>query len=114
MRRFILTALICLASWYSTEACQFNPDPKCPTADGSSLYELERKGELYAASWYYPLGTKVKVTNQANGRSVVVVIRDRNAIKKYPKRIIDLSRNSFQAIGNPRDGILRVELEQVA
>lgn len=109
-----LTALSILfsygtSSWYSKEVCQFNPNPDCPTASGRSLYELERKGELFAASWYYPMGTKLKVTNVSNGKSIVVTVLDRGPNERLG-RLIDLGRDAFKEIADLRTGLIKVEI----
>jgi rare lipoprotein A len=62
-----------------------------------------------AAHRTLPFGTKVKVTNVKNGRSVVVRINDRGPFVKG--RIIDLSRSAFARIGDPRAGVIRVKIE---
>ncbi|WP_432672450.1 septal ring lytic transglycosylase RlpA family protein [Flavobacterium sp. SM2513] len=55
-------------------------------------------------------GTKVKVTNEANGKSVIVVITDRGPFSKG--REIDLSRRSFMDIAsNKKAGTLKVTVE---
>lgn len=71
--------------------------------------EPYRKEGRTAAHQTLPFGSQVKVTNPANGKSVVVRINDRG---RFPKgRIIDLSRSAFSAIANPASGLVRVELE---
>lgn len=62
-----------------------------------------------AAHMTLPFGSRVRVTNVANGRSVVVRINDRGNFTRG--RVIDLSRAAFSAIGNTRDGLIRVRLE---
>jgi rare lipoprotein A len=52
---------------------------------------------LTAAHRTLPLGTRVRVVNQRNGRSVVVRINDR--VPKTAKLPVDLSRASARAIG---------------
>jgi len=101
------------ASWYSTEACAFNPDPTCPTASGESLYDLEEKEEMFAAMWDVPFGTTVRVTNQRSGESCEVRIKDRGPSRKLVKegRIIDLSKLAFQKIAALESGIINVEIE---
>jgi rare lipoprotein A len=56
-----------------------------------------------------PFGSMVRVTNLANGKSVVVKVNDRGAFKNG--RIIDLSKSAFSTIGNIRDGIIKVKVE---
>lgn len=62
-----------------------------------------------AAHRRLPFGTKVKVTNKQNQKSVIVTINDRGPFVKG--RIIDLSRFAFSRIGNTRDGILDVGIQ---
>ncbi|WP_421282164.1 septal ring lytic transglycosylase RlpA family protein [Aeromonas taiwanensis] len=73
--------------------------------------ELHKRGGNTAAHMTLPFGTQVKVTNLANGKSVVVRVNDRGNFARG--RIIDLSRAAFSAIGNPRTGLIKVKLEVV-
>lgn len=98
------------ASWYSQEACRYNPDPKCPTASGRSLYELEGENTAFSAMWDIPFGTRVRVTNLANGKSVVTTVLDRGPAKRL-KRLIDLSKGSFEKIADTKQGIIDVKIE---
>jgi rare lipoprotein A len=66
---------------------------------------------LTAAHRTLPFGTKVRVTNLANGLSVVVVINDRGPFKA--DRVIDLSEAAALAIAMTAGGITRVRLELV-
>src|SRR5580692_2999321 len=45
--------------------------------------------KLTAASWYFPLGTKIRVVNVKNGESVVVTVTDRGPNLRL-HRILDL------------------------
>lgn len=56
-------------------------------------------------------GTKVRVTNLDNGRSVVVRINDR--FKPFKGRIIDLSERSFRQLAALEQGVIPVTLEVV-
>jgi len=64
-----------------------------------------------AAHKNLPFGTKVKVTNIENGKSVVVEINDRGPFVKG--RIIDLTRSAFRKIGDLNAGIISVQIEVV-
>ena len=97
------------ASYYSTEACQWNPHPECPTASGRSLYELEKKKIRFAAIWGLPFGSRVEVTNTANGRSTIVTILDRGPAKRLG-RIIDLSKRAFAEIAETKQGLINVKV----
>jgi rare lipoprotein A len=63
------------------------------TASGKRLND----GALTAAHRSLPFGTKVRVTNKRNGRSVVVTITDRGPFIRG--RVIDLTMAGANAIG---------------
>ncbi len=104
------TAQAATASWYSVEACKVNPDPACPTASGKSLYQLEKDNVDFAASYRFPLGTRVKVSNANTGQSVVVRILDRGPHRRL-NREIDLGKRAFEKIADTRSGLIPVSLE---
>ncbi|HEX2699605.1 MAG TPA: septal ring lytic transglycosylase RlpA family protein [Acidimicrobiales bacterium] len=56
-----------------------------------------------------PKGTSVKVTNTANGRSVLCTVNERGPY--VDGRVIDLSRPDFDAIGGPATGVIDVMVE---
>ena len=64
-----------------------------------------------AAHKKLPFGTKVKVTNIKNGKSVIVRINDRGPF--IAGRIIDLSRSAFSTIGHLDTGILDVRIKVI-
>jgi len=64
---------------------------------------------LTAAHRSLPLGTRVRVTNTANGRSVVVRISDRGPFVRG--RSIDLSHSAAQAVGMTETGVAKVRME---
>ena len=63
---------------------------------------------MTAAHRTLPFGTRLKVTNQNNGKSVVVRINDRGPYAKG--RIIDLSRAAATQLGVKDMGVYRVKL----
>ena len=67
--------------------------------DGGKTASGERANPraLTAAHRTLPFGTTVKVTNQKNGRTVVVRINDRGPFKRG--RIIDLTPAAAQSLG---------------
>lgn len=67
------------------------------------------KTQLTAAHRTLPFGTRVKVTNLTNGRSVVVRINDRGPFKAG--RIIDLSEAAAKHIDMTSKGLVRVALD---
>ena len=62
-----------------------------------------------AAHRTLPLGTRIRVTNLLNGRSIIVTITDRGPF--VGKRIIDLSFAAAREIGMIGPGIAPVQLE---
>ena len=87
------------ASWYG----QAHHGRK--TASGE-IYDMT---QLTAAHRTLPLGTRVRVTNVGNGRSVVVRINDRGPF--IDGRIIDLSQAAAREIGAIGAGVVSVQLE---
>jgi rare lipoprotein A len=70
--------------------------------------DLFNPTELTAAHRTLPFGSRVKVTNRRNGRTVVVRINDRGPF--HGNRVIDLSRAAASEIGLVGPGSGRVEL----
>ena len=89
------------ASWYGGEFAHR------PTASG----ELYDPSKLTGAHRTLPLGSKVKVTNLLNGRSVMVTINDRGPYMR--RREIDLSYGAARVLGIVRRGVARVRIELV-
>ena len=76
----------------------------------SSGERFDRHG-LTAAHKTLPLGTRVRVTNLANGKSAVVRINDRGPFKGG--RVIDLSEAAALQINMTGPGIARVAIDVV-
>ena len=67
---------------------------------------------LTAAHRTLPLGSKIRVTNMSNGKSVIVRVNDRGPFVK--SRLIDISYAAAQQINMVRSGKARVSLELIA
>jgi rare lipoprotein A len=87
-----------MASYYGSELAGHR------TASGE---RFDPRG-LTAAHRTLPFGSKVRVTNPANGRSVVVRINDRGPFARG--RLIDLSRSAAERIGLVSRGQGEVQL----
>jgi rare lipoprotein A len=74
------------------------------TSDG----EIYNPHELTAASKTLPIGSRVRVTNPKNGRSVVVRINDRGPYVRG--RSLDLSHSAAQQIGLCAEGVGHVRV----
>ena len=90
------------ASWYG------------PGFYGRTTANGERfsKGTLTAAHRTLPFGTKVRVTNLSNGRSVVVRINDRGPFKDH--WVIDLAHGAASQLQMMQAGEVPVKLEILA
>lgn len=69
------------------------------------------QGGLFAASLTIPRGRYARVTNTANGKSVIVQINDSGPYGKG--RIIDLDKVAFQKIASIGAGVIGVKVEKV-
>ena len=71
--------------------------------------ETYRKEGLTAAHRTLPFGTRVRVTNIENGRSVVVKVTDRGPYRR--ERTIDLSERAARELQMLRAGVARVRID---
>ena len=94
--------IVGLASWYGQR------HQGRPTASGEA-YDMNR---LTAAHRTFPFGTRLRVTNVENGRSVVVRVNDRGP--HVSGRVLDLSLGAAKALGMVGEGVARVEIVVLA
>jgi rare lipoprotein A len=87
-----------IASYYSKQS------NGARTASGKILYS----DSLVCAHRTLPFGTKIKVINLKNGKSVIVKVIDRGPFGKG--RVIDLSYAAADSLGILRSGLGKVEL----
>jgi len=99
------------ASWYSISSLQ---------KEGTYRYSkgVMANGKKFSdssptcASWDYPLGTWLCVTNGRSGASVVVRVTDRTA-RRFKGKRIDLSKGAFSQIADCKQGIVQVLVEEI-
>jgi len=91
-----------VASWYGPG---FHGQP---TASG----EIYNQHALTAAHRTLPLGTRVEVTNLANGKTVQVRINDRGPFVRG--RSIDLSRGAAHRLGMVKSGVNKVRIKRLS
>lgn len=98
------------ASYYTVESCLLESG-QYQMANGRMLNDKE----FTCASWDYPFGTRLEITNTQTHRKVISVVTDRGPAKSlYRKgRKIDLSKASFEAIADLKDGIIEVEIRKI-
>ncbi len=85
------------ASWYALHSKTANGERMNPAA-------------MTAAHRTLPFGTKVRVTNQRNGKSVVVRINDRGPFIKG--RVIDLSKAAAAQLGFISSGHTKICMDR--
>lgn len=90
-----------LASWYGKD---FHGKK---TANG----EYFNMNALTAAHKTLPLPTYVKVTNIANGRTIILRVNDRGPF--VSDRLLDVSRRGAQLLGFQKQGVTRVRIQAV-
>lgn len=73
--------------------------------------EKYRHKKLTGAHKTLPFGTKVKVTNLANDKSVEVVINDRGPYVEG--RVIDVSKSAAEELGFINEGLADVKIEVI-
>jgi len=76
---------------------------------GLCAYYSGRGSGLTAAHKTLPFGTRLKVTDQASGRSVIVVINDRGPFGRG--RVLDLSIGAAKVLGMIDRGVISVRAD---
>ena len=108
-----LSLLLCVSTslWAETGVASFY-------GNGEKLNKHTANGEVFnpeamtCASYAYPMGTKLKVTNLKNGKSVIVRKNDLGPNKRL-NRLIDLSKGAFQEIADLKDGLIQINVEEL-
>ena len=95
------------ADWVGTASFYGHESGKV-RADGRPFRPLQ----LGAAHWTLPLGTRVRVTDLATGRSIDVRINDRGPHPRL-NRLIDLSLGAARHLGITHRGVVRVRVERL-
>jgi rare lipoprotein A len=73
--------------------------------------EMFNPNELTAAHPTLPFGTRLRVTNVTNGRSVVVRVNDRGPF--VPGRVVDVSHSAAETLGMIGSGTAKVKVDVV-
>jgi rare lipoprotein A len=115
MKRILAALLLCAFAMPFSAVTMTAP---AQAQDGIASYyksgRLTANGERFnpngytAAHRYLKFGTRVRVTNLRNGRSVIVRINDRGPF--VGGRIIDLAYGAAKAVGLHNSGIARVQV----
>ncbi len=128
--RIILTVIGCLIlSCGLSDAAQLSANGYASWYGESHRGRLMANGEkfdpgkLTAASWFYPLGTRVRVTlysghNRSHHRglhSVMVTITDRGPATRLVNdgRIIDLAQAAFERLAPGKLGLIPIKVNPI-
>ena len=95
-----LTSFTFNATWYGEE---FNDQV---TFSGEKF----NCNKLTCASNKFPMGTKLKITNKENKKSVIVKVNDRGGMGEFT---IDLSKEAFKRIADLKTGIIDVKVKVI-
>ena len=133
----ILTRASLLVPILFVAACNTIPDPSVTGSISQNNVQSGREYQRGTASWYgpgfhgrrtasgerfnsadmtaahrfLPFGTRLRVVNEKNGRSVVVRVNDRGPFAH--RRIIDLAKGPAQALGLTSTGTAYVSLHRL-
>jgi rare lipoprotein A (peptidoglycan hydrolase) len=100
------------ASWYSTQSLR---------KEGTYAYShgimanggVFRDDRLTCANRLYPLGSMLRITNLASGKSVIVETTDRIG-KRFARTRCDLSKGAFSQIARLEQGVISVKIERLS
>lgn len=121
----LASATFCLFIGSTTEAAKAARPPQCASTTGLASYYagnfIGRKtasGQIFtsqgmtAAHKSLPFGTRLRLTNLKNGKTVNVVINDRGPYIKG--RILDLSEAAARRLGFVEQGVAELHIESCA
>ena len=119
----LVVAALSLGSSLAQKPARPAPTPAAETTGVCSFYASRYNGHvtasgkrfnnnaMTAAHRTFPMGTKLKLTNLGNGKSVVVTVNDRGPFVK--DRDISVTRRAAQKLGFIKQGTARVRIERV-
>lgn len=111
MRIMLIVAAALMGGFFISSAYAGSASFYCAGFSGKRTASGERYNcnGMTAAHRTLPFGTRVRVTNSRNGKSVIVRINDRGPFIRG--RVVDLSRAAAQTVGMTRAGVVPVHIE---
>ena len=106
-----LSMTVCLAVMAQTQRGKASYYSKRATGARTSSGERLHHDSLTCAHRTYPFGTLLRVTNENNGKEVIVRVTDRGPHGRG--RIIDLSDGAARQLGILSQGVAVVRVERV-
>lgn len=107
---FVFTGLFGVGSALAEEGMAVHYSNKFQGKLTANKETFDQEG-MTAAHKTLPFGTKVKVTNLANNKSVILTINDRMARRN--RNVIDVTRRAARELGFEKQGRTRVSIETV-
>ena len=107
MRKILIVAIV-LAMPTSAASAQCGKASWYAMTTKTASGERASPNTMTAAHRTLPFGTKVRVTNQRNGKSVVLRVNDRGPFVKG--RIIDVTKRAARKLGFLKSGWTRVRV----
>jgi rare lipoprotein A len=121
MRNFLVLALMVPVMGVFAQKKNYRNVPVVDTAVGHASFYADKfigkktaSGEIFSqekltcAHNTYPFGSKIRVTNLKNGKTVILKVNDR--LHHRNPRLVDLTRAGATKLGFNRTGIIKVEL----
>lgn len=114
---FLVTGCACAsegmkASWYSEASLKKEGTWSKSGGIQANGKQFNENAMTCAAGKQYKLGSKLLITNKANGKSVLVVVTDRLDRRFYNSRI-DLSKGAFSRIADLKTGLIDIKIDKV-
>jgi rare lipoprotein A len=124
VRNFLVLALIVPVLGVFAQKKNYRKVPVVDTAVGHASFYSDKfigkktaSGEIFSqdkltcAHNTYPFGSKVRVTNLKNGKTVILKVNDR--LHHRNPRLVDLTRAGATILGFKKIGIIKVKVELI-
>jgi rare lipoprotein A len=107
-----MTKIITIVGWLLTTSLTFNATWYGEEFNDQVTFSGEKFNcnKLTCASNYFPIGTKLKITNKENKKSVIVKCNDRGGMGEYT---IDLSKEAFKRIADLKTGVIEIKVKVI-
>ncbi len=124
MRNFLVLALMVPVIGVFAQKKNYRNVPVVDTAVGHASFYADKfigkktaSGEIFSqekltcAHNTYPFGSKIRVTNLKNGKTVILKVNDR--LHHRNPRLVDLTRAGASKLGFNKTGIIKVKVELI-
>jgi len=105
MKYLLIMCVWCVLT--SFKATYYNDTFHGKVMRSGAIYDMNK---LTCASNTHKLGTKLKVTNVDNGKSVIVKVTDTGSFRKVT---LDLSKKAFSKIAELDKGVINITIKKI-